>query len=88
MTDLGFENGWQKVPEPVKEAKAKGYELVETKIGGNISEYVCKELDFSSGLIQAIRLWDRQFQFLNIFRRVSVPMNGTRSALASLRGRG
>ena len=46
MTDLGFENGWQKVPELVKEAKVKGYELVETKIGGNISEYVCKELDF------------------------------------------
>ena len=46
MIDLGFENGWQKVPEPVKEAKAKGYELVETKIEGNISEYVCKELDF------------------------------------------
>lgn len=46
MTDLGFENGWQKVPEPVKEAKAKGYDLVETKIEGNISEYICKELDF------------------------------------------
>ena len=46
MTDLGFENGWKKVPETVKEAKAKGYELVETKIDGNIREYVCKELDF------------------------------------------
>ena len=46
MTALGFANGWQKRPEPVKEAEAKGYELVETKIGGNISEYVCKELDF------------------------------------------
>ena len=46
MTDLGFANGWQKVPEPGKEAKAKGYKLVETKIGGNSSEYVWKELDF------------------------------------------
>ena len=46
MTDLGFENGWKKVPEPVKEAKAKGYKFIETKIGSNISEYVCKELDF------------------------------------------
>ena len=46
MTDLGFANGWQKVPEPVKEAEAKGYKIVETKIDGNISEYVCKELDF------------------------------------------
>ena len=45
MTDLGFENGWQKVPELVKEAKAKGYELIETKIEGNMSECVCKELD-------------------------------------------
>lgn len=46
MTDLGFENGWQKVPEPVKEAKAKGYEFFETKIDSDIREYVCKELDF------------------------------------------
>ena len=46
MTDLGFENGWQKVAELVKDAKAKGYKVVETKIGGNISECVCKELDF------------------------------------------
>lgn len=46
MTDLGFENGWQKVPELVKEAKAKGYKFVETKIDSNIREYVCKELDF------------------------------------------
>ena len=45
MTDLGFANGWQKVPELVKGAKGKGCELVETKMGGNISEYVCKELD-------------------------------------------
>ena len=38
MTDLGFANGWQKVPEPVKEAKAKGYELVATTMGGPRSE--------------------------------------------------
>lgn len=47
MKDLGYMNSWgTEIPEELKEALAKGYEIKEKKIGRCLYEYTCEQGDF------------------------------------------
>ena len=47
MKDLGYMNSWgTEIPEKLKEALAKGYEIKEKKIGRGLHEYTCEQGDF------------------------------------------
>ena len=47
MKDLGYMNSWgTEIPEELKEALAKGYEIKEKKIGRCLYEYTCEKGDF------------------------------------------
>ena len=47
MKDLGYMNGWgTEIPNELKEALAKGYEITEKKIGRCLCEYTCEKGGF------------------------------------------
>lgn len=47
MKDLGYMNSWgTEIPEELKEAFAKGYEIKEKKIGRCLHEYTCEKGGF------------------------------------------
>ena len=47
MKDLGYMNSWgTEIPEELKEALAKGYEIKEKKIGRCLHEYTCEQGGF------------------------------------------
>ena len=47
MKDLGYMNSWgTEIPEELKEALEKGYEIKEKKIGRCLHEYTCEEGGF------------------------------------------
>ena len=46
MKNLGFANGWTEVPEIVREAEEKGYEIERVRMGNCVTRCVCRELNF------------------------------------------
>lgn len=47
MKDLGYMNSWgTEIPEELKEALDKGYEITERKIGRCLHEYTCEQGGF------------------------------------------
>ena len=46
MKDLGYANGLKETPKELIEARAKGYEITERKIGRCLHEYTCEQGGF------------------------------------------
>lgn len=46
MKNLGYANGWKETPKELIEARAKGYEIKEKKIGRCLHEYTCEKGGF------------------------------------------